>query len=75
MGDVDKFNGLAIFLDTYANGRHNYDFPRIVAMMGDGQTSYDQAHDGDETNIAACSVRVSLSCFRFPSLLHPLRRM
>ncbi|EIM80757.1 uncharacterized protein STEHIDRAFT_150447 [Stereum hirsutum FP-91666 SS1] len=56
-GSIDKFNGLAIFLDTYANGRHNYDFPRIVAMMGDGQTSYDQAHDGDETNIAACSAK------------------
>lgn len=32
-------------------------------MMGDGQTQYDQAHDGDQTNIGACSVRDSLSFF------------
>lgn len=38
-------------------------------MMGDGQTRYDQAHDGDETNIAACSVRSPshyLSSIRLP---------
>lgn len=35
-------------------------------MMGDGQTSYDQAHDGDETNIAACSVRDFAFLLSFP---------
>lgn len=34
-------------------------------MMGDGQTKYDQAHDGDETNIAACSVCLSSFYSRF----------
>ena len=40
----------------YANGRHAYSFPRIVAMMGDGKTSYDHDDDGDKNSMAACSV-------------------
>lgn len=72
---TDKFEGLAIFLDTsvllgfipgsclsilhsYANSRHPYGFPRIVAMLGDGQTEYDQAHDGDANSIGACTVNI-----------------
>ncbi|THH18688.1 hypothetical protein EW146_g2351 [Bondarzewia mesenterica] len=54
-GSIDKFEGLGVFLDTYANARHGYSFPRVVAMLGDGQTSYDQANDGDGTKIGACS--------------------
>jgi hypothetical protein len=53
---LDKFEGLGIFLDTYANGRHGYSFPRITAMMGDGLTEYDQAGDGEVNSIGACSV-------------------
>lgn len=51
----DKFRGLGIFLDTYANARHGYAFPRIVSMLGDGKTSYDHADDGEKTKIGACS--------------------
>ncbi|KAG6811053.1 hypothetical protein H0H92_009177 [Tricholoma furcatifolium] len=54
-GNKDKFEGLGIFLDTYANGRHSYTFPRITAMLGDGQTSYDQANDGESNSIGGCS--------------------
>lgn len=51
----DKFRGLGIFLDTYANARHGYAFPRIVSMLGDGKMSYDHADDGEKTKIGACS--------------------
>ncbi|EGO00772.1 hypothetical protein SERLA73DRAFT_178703 [Serpula lacrymans var. lacrymans S7.3] len=54
-GSIDKFEGLAIFLDTYANARHSYGFPRVLAMMGDGSTSYDQANDGEANSLGSCS--------------------
>ncbi|KAI0669592.1 legume-like lectin [Trametes maxima] len=54
-GSIDKFEGLGVFLDTYANSRHPYAFPRITAMLGDGKTSYDQEHDGEANSIGACS--------------------
>ncbi|KAH7883239.1 legume-like lectin family-domain-containing protein [Phlebopus sp. FC_14] len=54
-GNKDKFEGLGIFMDTYANSRHSYGFPRIVGMLGDGRTSYDQAHDGEANSLGACS--------------------
>jgi len=54
-GNADQFKGLGIILDTYANSRHSYSFPRVVAMNGDGKTSYDHDHDGDANSIGACS--------------------
>lgn len=54
-GNADKFEGLGIFLDTYANSRHTYAFPRIVGMLGDGTQEYDQANDGEANSIGACS--------------------
>ncbi|TCD65570.1 hypothetical protein EIP91_002490 [Steccherinum ochraceum] len=54
-GSKDNFNGVGIFLDTYANARHSYAFPRIVGMRGDGKTSYDLANDGHDTSAGACS--------------------
>ncbi|EMD32939.1 hypothetical protein CERSUDRAFT_87642 [Gelatoporia subvermispora B] len=54
-GSPDNFEGLGVFLDTYANSRHAYSFPRIVGMSGDGKTPYDLAHDGDANSIGACS--------------------
>ncbi|KAI0828014.1 legume-like lectin [Trametes gibbosa] len=54
-GSIDKFEGLGVFLDTYANSRHPYAFPRVNAMLGDGKTSYDQAHDGEANSLGACS--------------------
>jgi mannose-binding lectin 2 len=55
-GNQDEFEGLGIFLDTYANSRqHTYSFPRIVAILGDGKTKYNHANDGDDQAIGACS--------------------
>jgi len=54
-GSKDHFNGLGIFLDTYKNDVHSdYSFPRIIAMNGDGKTSYDLAHDGVTNMIGEC---------------------
>lgn len=32
-------------------------FPYVMAMMGDGATTYDQAHDGKANELAGCSAR------------------
>ena len=55
-GHADKFEGLGIFWDTYKNNRPGTVFPYVMAMLGDGQTSYDQAHDGKDNELAGCSV-------------------
>jgi Legume-like lectin family len=55
-GSTDKFEGLGIFFDTYKNNRPGVSFPYIMAMMGDGQTAYDQEHDGKANELAGCSV-------------------
>ncbi|KAH7098280.1 legume-like lectin family-domain-containing protein [Auriculariales sp. MPI-PUGE-AT-0066] len=57
-GSSDKFDGLGIFLDTFANSRHGYSFPRIMAMQGDGQTVYDVGNDGDSQSAGACSAQI-----------------
>ncbi|KAF8523250.1 legume-like lectin family-domain-containing protein [Gautieria morchelliformis] len=57
-GSMDKFHGLGVFIDTYANSRHNYSFPNIMAMLGDGQTSYDQGEDGEPNSVASCAASV-----------------
>lgn len=55
-GSTDNFEGLGIFFDTYKNNRPGTSFPYVMAMMGDGQTSYDNAHDGKANELAGCSV-------------------
>ena len=57
----DNFEGLGIFLDTYANSRHQYAFPRVVGMLGDGKTEYDAANDGEAHQLGACSVSPTVS--------------
>ncbi|CUA74527.1 L-type lectin-like domain-containing protein C126,08c [Rhizoctonia solani] len=57
-GSVDNFVGLGLFIDTYANSRHTYAFPRIMGMLGDGKTSYDLANDGASNELAGCSANV-----------------
>jgi mannose-binding lectin 2 len=44
-GSADRFTGLGIFFDTFANLEHEHTFPYISAMIGDGHKEYD--HDGD----------------------------
>ncbi|KAG5289132.1 lectin [Histoplasma ohiense] len=56
-GFMDKFEGLGIFIDTYKNNRGNPAFPYVMAMLGDGQVSYDQAQDGKPNELAGCSAR------------------
>ncbi|CAG8024955.1 unnamed protein product [Penicillium nalgiovense] len=56
-GSTDKFEGLGIFFDTYKNNRPGVSFPYVMAMMGDGKTTYDQAHDGKANELAGCSAR------------------
>jgi lectin, mannose-binding 2 len=38
----------------------DYPFPRIVAMQGDGKTSYDVGKDGVPTMIGECTVRADV---------------
>ncbi|RLL98580.1 hypothetical protein CFD26_100535 [Aspergillus turcosus] len=56
-GSTDNFEGLGIFFDTYKNNRPGTSFPYVMAMMGDGKTPYDQAHDGKANEVAGCSAR------------------
>ncbi|MCJ1417579.1 hypothetical protein MMC32_003923 [Xylographa parallela] len=56
-GSVDKFEGLGIFFDTYKNNRPGVTFPYVMAMVGDGQTSYDKNTDGKDQELAGCSAR------------------
>jgi lectin, mannose-binding 2 len=56
-GSVDKFEGLGIFFDTYKNNRPGVVFPYVMAMFGDGQTSYNKDNDGKDTEFAGCSAR------------------
>lgn len=58
-GSTDNFEGLGIFFDTYKNNRPGVAFPYVMAMMGDGQTSYDKDHDGKANELAGCSVSLS----------------
>lgn len=67
-GSKDKFSGIGVFLDTYSNGHHEYDFPRISAMLGDGQTSFDFRNDGHDQSIGGCSAN-----FRRTSVATKLR--
>jgi mannose-binding lectin 2 len=53
-GNQDYFNGLGIFFDTYMNGNNKHYFPYVMAMLGDGRTSYDLEHDGKANDIAGC---------------------
>jgi mannose-binding lectin 2 len=56
-GSVDNFEGLGLFIDTYKNNRPGVVFPYVMAMFGDGQTSYDKNSDGKATELAGCSAR------------------
>lgn len=56
-GMKDRFEGLGIFFDTYKNNRPGVVFPYVMAMVGDGQTPYDQANDGKSNELAGCSAR------------------
>ncbi|XP_054721567.1 vesicular integral-membrane protein VIP36-like [Uloborus diversus] len=58
-GSMDKFQGLGIFLDTYANqnGPHNHGHPYISAMVNNGSLSYDHDRDGTHTELDGCEAK------------------
>lgn len=56
-GHADRFEGLGLFFDTYKNNRPGVVFPYVMAMIGDGKTSYDSANDGKANELGGCSVR------------------
>ncbi|KAG9307331.1 hypothetical protein G9A89_017159 [Geosiphon pyriformis] len=57
-GFQDNFEGLGIIIDTYANSRQHHSFPYIMAMLGDGKTSYDHDNDGKSNELAGCEADV-----------------
>lgn len=56
-GSQDNFEGLGIFIDTYKNNRPGTVFPYVMAMLGDGHTSYNHGNDGKDQEAAGCSAR------------------
>lgn len=58
-GHADQFEGLGIFFDTYKNNRPGVVFPYVMAMLGDGKTTYDAANDGKANELAGCSVSMT----------------
>lgn len=53
-----RLTSLTLGRASYSNARHPYGFPRIVGMLGDGKTAYDQDTDGDTNSIGSCQVRI-----------------
>lgn len=64
IGDVfgarNNFNGLGLFIDTYRHGKKK-NFPYVSAMLGDGHTKYNKWTDGEDTQIAGCSVKALMN--------------
>ena len=56
-GHADNFEGLGVFFDTYKNNRPGVVFPYVMAMVGDGKTSYEKDTDGKANELAGCSAR------------------
>ncbi|CAL1547677.1 unnamed protein product [Lymnaea stagnalis] len=58
-GSIDRFVGLAVFLDTYSNhnGPHNHNHPYISAMISNGSLQYDHDTDGTHTQLAGCEAQ------------------
>lgn len=56
-GHTDQFEGLGIFFDTYKNNRPGTVFPYVMAVVGDGQKTYDKSNDGKDSELMGCSAR------------------
>ncbi|CAJ1068757.1 VIP36-like protein isoform X1 [Xyrichtys novacula] len=56
-GNMNKFVGLGIFVDTYPNADRNHDraFPYVSVMLGNGTIPYDHDSDGRSTELGGCS--------------------
>ncbi|KAH6568770.1 hypothetical protein BASA50_003078 [Batrachochytrium salamandrivorans] len=53
-GSKDKFEGLGVFFDTYANSKVKHVFPYVMAMVGDGKKEYGHDFDGNNEEIGGC---------------------
>jgi len=56
-GNRDRWHGLGIFFDTYANGRHKHTFPYVSAMYNDGQQSYSNDDDNAQNSWGGCEAQ------------------
>ncbi|KAJ3322712.1 hypothetical protein HDV06_002763 [Boothiomyces sp. JEL0866] len=64
-GSKDNFDGLGIFFDTYANSRVRHSYPYVMAMIGDGKTSYDHDFDGNSLELTSVhDPRQWIQCFK-----------
>ncbi|XP_070760519.1 VIP36-like protein [Enoplosus armatus] len=67
-GNMNRFIGLGIFVDTYPNADKSHDvsevrtqpgiqraFPYISVMLGNGTLSYDHDYDGRPTELGGCA--------------------
>uniref|UniRef100_A0AAY4DP19 L-type lectin-like domain-containing protein n=2 Tax=Denticeps clupeoides TaxID=299321 RepID=A0AAY4DP19_9TELE len=58
-GNMNRFTGLGIFVDTYPNEDKNERvFPYISAMVANGSQLYDHDHDGRPTELGGCTALV-----------------
>ncbi|KAL7749422.1 hypothetical protein RI367_005293 [Sorochytrium milnesiophthora] len=58
MGNSDKWNGLALAIDTYDNARKGYAYPYVTALINDGTKAYNKDTDGRELSIGGCEADV-----------------
>ncbi|KAI8894245.1 legume-like lectin family-domain-containing protein [Globomyces pollinis-pini] len=54
-GNQDKFEGLGLFFDTYANSRVRHSYPYVMGMIGNGLTKYDHDFDGSSNEAGGCA--------------------
>ncbi|TPX32761.1 hypothetical protein SeMB42_g07581 [Synchytrium endobioticum] len=54
-GYKDKWTGLGLFFDTYANGRHSHSFPYVYGILNNGTTTYQHDDDGFDQQMGGCS--------------------
>lgn len=55
-GVREYYNGFAVYIDTYRNGRSGI-FPYAMAARNDGTQPYDKDRDGKDNEIAGCIAR------------------
>ncbi|XP_057596701.1 VIP36-like protein isoform X2 [Hippopotamus amphibius kiboko] len=59
-GNMDKFVGLGVFVDTYPNEEKQQErvFPYVSAMVNNGSLRYDHERDGRPTELGGCTAIV-----------------
>ncbi|KAJ0019818.1 hypothetical protein NQD34_007387 [Periophthalmus magnuspinnatus] len=59
-GNMNRFTGLGIFVDTYPNAEKQHDraFPYVSVMLGNGTLEYDHDKDGRSTELGGCTAMI-----------------